>query len=416
MRNRRGGGLTSSFKSVLSLILGGIAAWAGLSMTAPSVWSSQFFSYPGIFSSELPWLQILFGVAAIALADRRAGTRRIGGWLGFVGLVLGFRPLWQLAGTIRRNKAAMRDALGADYESRLPPHLLRQTTRGPLDFTGSLRQRRAASERVQITRDVLFHSLSDQALYADLYEPIPQSNIDHALRPAVIVIHGGSWRSGDKGGFYATHCRWLAQQGYVVLDVQYRLSPDHVWPTHLADVKTAIRWLRSNAERYAIDPERIGLLGRSAGAHLALMAAFTAGDPAFPPVDGLAARDDVQAVVAIYPPTDLFLLQETVYGSLSYWLGSRIEDRPDIYLSASPLYAVKEGAPPVLLAHGGFDNLVIPEHSERLHKRLGELGIPSVLLRYPWGRHGFDFSLIGLGGQMVQYDTDRFLAATLGNL
>ncbi len=411
MRNRRGG-LATMLTSAVSLILGGIAAWAGFSMTAPSVWSSQLLTYPGIVSSEMPWLQILFGMAAIALADRRAGTRRIGGWLGFVGVVLGFRPLWQLPGTLRRNAEAMRDGLGADYKSRLPPDVLNATTRGPLDFGGSLRQRRVALTRVQVTHDVLFHTLSDAALYADLYTPISTTQTP---RPAVIVIHGGSWRGGDKGGFYATHCRWLAQQGYVVLDVQYRLSPDHVWPTQLNDIKTAIRWLRANAERYAVDPERIALIGRSAGAQLALMAAFTAGDPAFPPVDGLPTRDDVQAVVAMYPPTDLFLLQETVHGSLSYWLGSRIEDSPDIYRSASPLYAVKSGAPPILMAHGGFDNLVVPEHSERLHIRLRELGVPSVLLRYPWGRHGFDFSLIGLGGQMVQYDTDRFLAAVLSN-
>jgi acetyl esterase/lipase len=77
------------------------------------------------------------------------------------------------------------------------------------------------------------------------------------------------------------------------------------------------------------------------------------------------------------------------------------------------LFRAPPDAPPVLLAHGGRDNLVTPEQSARLHNRLRELGRTSVLLHYPWGRHGFDFSLGGLGGQMLQYDMDRFLAWAL---
>ncbi len=401
-------GRGSRLRTVSSIALGALSALFGIVMTAPSVWSYDVLSYPSVGVSEWPWLPIGTGLAAIGLS-RKADRRRVGGWLGLFGLTLALRPLWQLGTTSRRHDAAMQEVLGADYEQQLSPESLVKTTRARLGFAHSARRRRLLTRQVRITPDIPFHVIGDHALYADLYQPIHNTR----QHPAVISIHGGGWHGGDKGERYAAHCRWLASQGYVVLDVQYRLSPQSLWPAHLEDVKTAIRWLRANAEQYQVDPERIALIGRSAGGHLALMAAFTAGDPAFPPPPGLPERDDVQAVIGIYPPTDLPLLQKTVYTPLNYWLGSTIAERPDLYIAASPLYKAKASAPPVLLAHGGFDNLVTPEHSARLHKRLGELGVPSVLLYYPWARHGFDFALSGLGGHMLQYDTDRFLAWAL---
>lgn len=393
-------------RAASSITLGALSAVSGVSMTAPSVWTKWALSRPGVAISEWPWLPISTGLAAIGLS--RQSKRRVGGWLGLVGVGLAMRPLWQLRATIQRNEAAMRDGLGEGYESEIDPELLKYAVHSRLGFRQSTRELRAMHRRVAFSPDVLFHVIDDHELRADLYQP--PGDEPH---PVILNIHGGSWRGGDKGGMFAPHAWWLANQGYVVLDVQYRLSPTALWPAQLGDVKTAIRWLRANAPRLGVDPERIGLIGRSAGGQLALMAAFTAHDPKFPAPPGLPERDDVQSVVAVYSPTDLPYLQSTVYTPLDYWLGSTIDERPDLYIEASPLYAVKAGAPPVLLAHGGADNLVPAEHSERLHKRVRELGGTSVFLSYPWGRHGFDFSLNGLGGHLLQYDMDRFLARTL---
>lgn len=403
--------LKGKVRTVSSVALGVFSAALGASMTAPSDWSKWVLSRPGVAASELPWLPIGAGLAAIGLS--RKSRTPMGGWLGLAGVGLAMRPLWQVEATILRNEAAMREGLGMDYAAEIPPASLEHATQSRLGFQQlSARERRLLNGRVHLTPDVLFHTIDAQELRADLYEPTyePTGGWPH---PAIISIHGGSWRGGDKGGLFAPHARWLANQGYVVLDVQYRLSPAALWPAHLDDVKTAIRWLRTHAERYHVDPECIGLVGRSAGGHLALMAAFTPNDPNFPAPSGLSTRDDVQSVAAIYPPTDLPYLQSTVGADLDYWLGSSIREQPDLYVQASPIYAAKADAPPVLLAHGGSDNLVPAAHSERLHKRLQELGVTSVYLNYPWGRHGFDFSLRGLGGHMLQYDMDRFLAWTL---
>jgi len=387
--------------------LGLVAALTGLAMTLPSLWSIYWLSRPGVLINEYPWLPVGTGLAAVVLGRR--GKQRLGGWLGMWGVLMGVRPLWRAQSTGRRHDTAMSKGLGQDYQTNILPDALKHATRARLDIAGTSRRRQEAAQAVHMERDVPFYSDGQCTLRLDVYQPPPSD----VLRPAVIAIHGGGWNGGDKGGYHLAKQRWLARQGYVIFDIQYRLSPAHLWPTHLIDVKTAIRWVRSQADRFQIDPGRVALIGRSAGGHLALMAAFTPGDPAYPPVQGLPGRDDVQAVVALYAPTDLPLLQATAVATLSYWLGETLERNAALYRAASPLYVARSDAPPVLLAHGGCDNLVTPAHSERLHRRLCELGVPSVYLHYPWGRHGFDVSLSGLGGHMVQYDTERFLAGLL---
>lgn len=337
----------------------------------------------------------------------------VGGLLGLIGAGLAIRPLAQLVPTGAQHDEAMREGLGDDWEAAIPAASRARMIPSRLNIPATILRRLDVLPQIRVTHNIAYREVDGQTLQGDLYEPLPESLSGSALRPAILVIHGGGWENGSKGDFYDAHCRWLAQQGYVVFDVDYRLSPVVMWPGHLEDVKTALRWLRAQAEKYQIDPDQISVIGRSAGAHLALMLAFSAGSPAYPPDAGLPARDDVKAVVAIYAPIDIPYLQSIAERSFDYWIGAPITERVDLYRDASPLYVATEHAPPVLLAHGGYDNLVPPDHSERLTERLRELGVPCAYLYYPWARHGFDFSLSGLGGHMLQYDTDRFLAWAL---
>lgn len=100
-------------------------------------------------------------------------------------------------------------------------------------------------------------------------------------RPAVIVVHGGGWHSGQRGEFPRWNA-WLADRGYVVFDVDYRLTPPPRWQDAPADVRCAVGWVKENADRYGVDRERVGLLGRSAGGQLALLTAYTPGAPTLP--------------------------------------------------------------------------------------------------------------------------------------
>ena len=392
----------------VSSTIGLISLLMGLLMTLPSVWAVWWLSRPGVLIAEQPWLPIGGGLAAIVFGRRR-GLWRIGAWAGLLGVLMAIRPLWHLPRVNQQHEAAMGDGLAADYLSNT--NLSPQAIRTRVGLRAQVINRSKAPAIIE-TRDVAFHATHDsrQTLFLDVYQP---ATVLQSPRPVIITIHGGGWNGGNKAGFFVAHNRHWARQGYVVFDIQYRLSPDVIWPAHLMDVKTAIRWVRANASRYNVDSDRVALIGRSAGGHLALMAAFTAGDPEFIASDNPMERDDVQAVIAVYAPTDLPRLQQTVVDPFNYWLGASLKEAPELYERASPLYRAHRGAPLVLLAHGGQDNLVVPDQSLRLQQRLRDLGVPCAYLYYPWSRHGLDVSLKGLGGHMLQYDSDRFLAWAL---
>ena len=392
----------------LSAVMGLFSLLSGLLMTLPSVWAVWWLSRPGVLFAEQPWLPIGMGIAAVFLGRRR-GRGHIGAWAGLFGALMGLRPLWHLPQVNRQHDLAMGAGLAADYRTKFKAPVAATPTR--LGLLQSVIARRGAPALIE-TKDVAFCTTNSgrHTLFLDVYQPATASQTP---RPVIISIHGGGWNGGDKGGFFVSHNRLWARQGYVVFDIQYRLSPDVLWPDHLIDVKTAIRWVRANASHYNIDRNRIALLGRSAGGHLALMAAFTAGDPAYIGSDNRLERDDAQAVIAVYAPTDLPRLQELVVDPLDYWLGASLKEAPELYQMASPIYRAHREVPPVLLAHGGHDNLVAPEQSARLHHRLRDLGVHCAYLYYPWSRHGLDVSLNGLGGHMLQYDSERFLAWAL---
>jgi acetyl esterase/lipase len=253
-----------------------------------------------------------------------------------------------------------------------------------------------------VTRDV---ALSPEVT-ADLYTPAGAGPF-----PLVVVVHGGSWHAGEKGEVPHVSMT-LARLGAVVADVHYRLAPAHAFPTPLADVKCAVGVLRARPD---VDPNRVHLLGRSAGGHLALMAALTAGLPDFAPscpVPDLPVR----GVAAMYPTTDL------VYGDASPPWPDPIDNR-GAYLellgfapsqdaeraaAASPVkYAARATNLRVLLIHGEADRLVPVEHSARMAAALRSAGYAPELHRLPGVDHGFDHHP---GGPTDAFALDRIAA------
>jgi acetyl esterase len=234
-------------------------------------------------------------------------------------------------------------------------------------------------------------------------------------RPAVIVVHGGGWRSGERSDFPSWDA-WLADEGYVVFDIDYRLSPPPSWQDAPSDVACAVGWVKENATRYGVDPERVVLMGRSAGGHLALLTAYEEGRAATAP--GCVARDlrdtGVAAVVAFYPPTDLVRLSSMGYlGGMDRFLGGSPSTVPGRYRHLSPVSHVDPGDPPTFLAYGGADRIVPPGQSELLGERLREAGVSHRLVELPWANHTFDFLWGGWGSQITRYSLEVFLESTL---
>ena len=224
--------------------------------------------------------------------------------------------------------------------------------------------------------------------------------------PFVVVVHGGSWRSGDKGD--AAHVsRALARAGFSVIDVRYRLAPEHRFPAAVEDVKCMLGQVCARAAELGIDPGRGALLGRSAGAQIALIAAYSG--PEIAPAFG-APEARVRAVVSIYGPTDLAwchanpFFPDVVKGTeaLEQYLGGTPAEAPEAYRLATPQSWVGGALPPTLIVHGTAERCVRLDNAERLRDALTARGHSVRTLLVPWADHGFDVRAGGLGEQLTR--------------
>jgi acetyl esterase/lipase len=379
------------------MFLGLLSALLGVLILVPrfnrQIWTAQ------VVLTELPILAAVPGV--LAWVGR---SSRIGRLLGLVGIACSVVPYTGWRRSKKQMDAMLQEAFGADYVESIPPQL-RKRMQPTRSLIGNLKHL-LWEDDVEITHDVVFAETPQRTLKCDIYQPQVEK-IDGRAYPAVIVIHAGGWRRGDKGKYFAVHNRALAAQGYVVFDIQHRLTkPDRVrWPVLMADVRSAVRFVKNHAETYDVDPSRVALYGRSSGSHLALSTAFRARDD--------HADTAVQAVIAAYGPTDLMLTGPKHDERVLMLLGATAHENPDIYHDASPLEFVDAAVPPTLILQGGKDGLVPMLHAELLYNRMQLEPVRCALLRVPWARHGFDAVRIGSGAQLTQYYVDRFLARSL---
>jgi acetyl esterase/lipase len=232
------------------------------------------------------------------------------------------------------------------------------------------------------------------------------------LHPAVIAIHGGGFTAGDRSSFSEMILR-LAEHGYVAVAIDYRLAPSAQFPSALQDVKAAVRFLRANAAKYAIDPDRIGVIGDSAGATLALLLAFTPEVPEFE--SGGPNRDQssrVSCVVSVNGMTDLahLELEGTEVATLPQFLGGDVANVPREYQLASPISWITPAAPPVFAIHAPRDPFVPYEQSKLLVEALHRVGAQAELMSVDGAGYGFD----GPSKAVVERRALEFLNRHLG--
>jgi len=233
------------------------------------------------------------------------------------------------------------------------------------------------------------------------------------LRPAMVVIHGGAWNHGNRS-MLPDWNRWLNHLGYQVFDVEYRMPPPVRWLDEVGDVKAALGWVAAHAAEYHVDPTRISVMGGSAGANLAMLAAYSAGDAQLPPSTEVAPVA-VRSVVNFYGPTDMTLLYRTcqspdyVRPLLAAYLGGTPDEVPDRYRVVSPLVHVDASAPPTLTLLGTSDRLVATEHATLLDQALAAAGVPHETYLLPATDHGFDTNWGGFGTQIARAKIRKFL-------
>lgn len=246
-------------------------------------------------------------------------------------------------------------------------------------------------------RDLVVSTAPGGDLLFDLY--LPPRSAGSPL-PVVLWLHGGGWFTGDR-----TLCPDLATRaeatGLAYASIEYRLSGDALFPAQLLDVRAAIRFIRSNAARWNLDPSSMGLWGASAGGHLAALAGVTGHLLHVPGEDPAAVLSDasVRAVSTGYPPVDL---SEVVTDSMtarptanpltfpeSRLLGALPSERRELARQANPLTYITAAAPAFLLAHGTADPLVDQQQSVALHEALVAAGVNSELYLLEGYKHGF---------------------------
>lgn len=326
---------------------------------------------------------------------RKSGAGRLSAALGLVAAFLALTPILRALPLNSRLSEKFETAFGKNGQQATSPG------GSPLDFSDLLLG--IGLPTIESTTHS-YKQVEGRSLTLDLYQP----DSGDTANPCVVVIHGGAWRGGDSTDMPDLN-RYLAGKGYVVASLNYRLAPAARYPAPREDIRQAITYLKRHAAEFKLDPARLILLGRSAGAQLALLVAYSAADPA------------IRGVVSLYAPADLTYgylhpanpLVIDSRGVLEEFLGGNPEELPVVYREASPIHYVSASAAPTLLIHGARDELVSPEQSRRLSAKLRENGVPHVYLELPWATHGCDFNLSGPGGQWVVYAVERFLATVI---
>lgn len=223
-------------------------------------------------------------------------------------------------------------------------------------------------------------------------------------RPCVLVVHGGSWNKGDSQQLPELNA-FLAEKDYQVASISYRMAPKYLSPAPVEDVENALSYLRKHAEELNIDTSQFVLLGRSAGAQIALLAAYTLADTAIKGVIDFYAPADMVWGYSI-PANPLVMDSKKM---MEDYLGGKFGEVPKNYVNSSPIEFVNPQSPPTLIIHGANDVLVAYNHSKRLNEKLQQNKVKHYWLKLPWATHGFDYHLNGPGGQLSTFAVKQFL-------
>jgi len=270
--------------------------------------------------------------------------------------------------------------------------------------------------------DLIYRQVGDTNLHLDMARPAQGDG----PFPAVLVFNGGSWM--DLGGdrkFCKELLVRLAQRGHVAVAVTHRSAAVAAFPAQIHDAKEAVRWLRANAKKYHLDPDRLGVVGFSSGGHLAcLLGSTTPKDLLEGPNADLKLSSRVQAVVACYAPSDLAQMRQYIESGKPSWFVAQTgksvlnkllpaEKGVDWTTKASPITYAHRNVAPLLLIHGSADRVVPCEQSERYADKLKVAGASVRLLKLAEADHGFGSGYGGEAGRRCDDAAVEFLERQL---
>jgi acetyl esterase/lipase len=280
---------------------------------------------------------------------------------------------------------------------KIPPPLPRPVLAilAVLFSAASLRAQPPPPPGVKAIHDVDYVGEGNQRQMIDLYVPDTKAE---KPRPLIVFIHGGGWENGSKAGCGVIF-NFMKGGAYAGASLNYRLTDQAIWPAQIHDVKAGIRWLRAHATEHNFDPERIGVMGISAGGHLVSLLGVTGGVKELEGTLGAHAGTDsrVQCVIDFCGPSDFLTFgsqgstsnvddPKSAPGKL---LGGGVKDKQDTARAVSPVTYITKDDAPFLIVHGDKDNLVPLDQAHEFREALGKAGVPAALITGKGGGHVF---------------------------
>jgi acetyl esterase/lipase len=350
-----------------------------------------------------PWFALVtLAIGALVQVMARGWARVAATLLCALALGCALVPLLLLPATLAAADRELTRTLGVDYQDAAPDAQRAGMQRTPFSIRAAFFGF-SAPRGIRIERDLPYAASDGTTLALDLYRPAQTG-----LHPAIVLVYGGAWHFGERSDLADLAGR-LAGSGFTTLVVDYRKAPAYRFPTQLDDVRAGIRALAAHARAWGADPAHVGICGFSAGAELALLAAY-APEPV-----------RIAAAVGVYAPTDLVGGYDyppipdpvDVRRILTAYLAGPPLTRMPSYVQGSPIRHVRPNLPPTLLIGGARDELVRIAFQHQMRDALRVHGNTVASLEVPWSNHAFDTIPNSIGGQFVRYYLERFFAATL---
>lgn len=352
----------------------------------------------GIGVPELsPWFALgNIMILVLALIFHQSWLCRIAIINSIFGLCLSLLPLIQIPAMEQRATALMQQVLGEGV-LQLPQDQKTQFRSRPFVLADVFRG--ISLRPVRETSGISFAAPDGVPLTLTLYRPLQVGQ-----HPTIVMIYGGAWQNGQPG-LDAGFGRYMAGQGYTVVAIDYRHAPRYRFPAQLVDAQTALNYIQTHATELEVDVDRMVVLGRSAGAHLAMLLAYV------PPVSPF------RAVINYYGPVNLTNGYRNppqpdpidTHAVLEAFLGGSPDQYPAEYEKASPSHYIRPHLPPSLLIYAGRDHIVQPKYGRSLLEQLKKTQNTAVLIEIPWAEHAFDAVFRGVSNQIALYYVERFL-------
>lgn len=339
-----------------------------------------------IIVTELPWILIGITLLLLLLGFRTDKFQLAGSIIGLVALIFFLSTIYRaylVSNELSRNMDAAFSKGNNNIET-VPYRFWRSI------FHDNIKEKYST---------MAYKKYEDITLNLDFY---PSQIL--GKRPCIIVIHGGSWSTGDSRQIPELNSL-LTTKGYNVVSINYRKAPKYKTPAPIEDLKNAMNFLRQHSDSLQIDTNNFVLLGRSAGAQVALLAAYSLRD------------SSIKGVIDFYGPADMVwgysmptnpLVMDSQKVMENY-IGGTYKEVPQKFADCSPLEFVDKHSPPTLMIHGENDVLVAYDHSRRLKEKLQQKGVKHFWLQLPWATHGFDYIQNGPGGQLANFSIEHFL-------